>query len=129
MSFAGARILTGIMLVGAVAAAQPGIAYAQSCNGGSANAGDVQPFNPTIDYTQLAQFTLDSAGADITMLVVDDQNNVACDASAIMASHLSCNWMPVQGASYTVQVMRPAPAVADPNATAESFSLCSMGAN
>jgi len=129
MSFAGAKILTGIMLVGAVVAAQPGIAYAQSCNSGSANVGDVQPINPTIDYTQLAQFTLDSSGADITMLVVDDQNNVACDASAIAASHLSCNWMPVQGASYTVQVMRPAPAVVDPNATAENYSLCSMGAN
>lgn len=129
MSFAGARILTGIMMAGVAALAQPEAAFAQACNGGSANVGDVQPFTPAISYSQLAQFTLDSSGADITMLVVDDQNNVACDASAVMASHLSCNWMPVQGASYTVQVMRPAPDVADPNAAAETFNLCSMGAS
>ena len=129
MSFAGAKFLTGIMVAGVVALAQPGAAFAQVCNSGTANAGDVQPFTPAIDYSQLAQFTLDSSGSDITMLVVDDQNNVACDASAIAASHLSCNWMPVQGASYTVQVMRPAPAAADPAAAAETFSLCSMGAN
>jgi len=124
MSFAGAKILSGIMLVGAVIVAQPVAAYAQSCNGGSANAGDVLPFNPAIDYSQLAQFTLDSSATDVSMLIVDDQNNVACDTSQISANHLSCNWMPSAGATYTVQVLRPVSQATD----TASFNLCSMGA-
>ena len=133
MSFAGVRILSRIVLVGAVFAAEPEVAFAQSCNGGSANPGDVLPVTLSLDNSQLAQYTLDSAATDISMLIVDDQSNVACDTSMVSANHLSCNWMPVPGATYTVQVMRPAqdPSAANASQTSgsEAYNLCSMGAS
>jgi len=138
MLFAGARILTGIVIVGGLIAGQETAAFAQSCNSGTANVGDVLPVTLSVDSSQLAQFTLDTSGTDITMLIMDDQNNIACDTSTISASHLSCNWMPVSGATYTGQVMRAA-APADAASTSgttpaqpappETYALCSMGAS
>jgi hypothetical protein len=42
------------------------------------------------------------------MIVTDDQQNVACQTQLAVTGHLSCSWMPVSGATYTVTVMRPA---------------------
>ena len=104
MLFAGARILTGIMMVGAVAASLPEAAYAQSCNNGSLAAGDVKSFSYTLDADRAAQFTLDNVANDMSLLVVDDQSNVVCETSISDAGAQSCSWQPMAGAVYTAQV-------------------------
>ena len=126
MLFARARILTGIMVVGVVAFGGPVAAQAASVNTGTVADGGLVSFTPAIDNEQWAQFELDSAATDLTMQVVDDQNNVICQTSLPNSGTQICGWMPTNGAAYTVQVMRPASAAAiaaasaavDPNAVA-----------
>ena len=108
MSFAGARILAGIVVVGVVAVAVSETANAQTVNSGSVANGGLQSFNYTLDPTQWAQFELDSTAADLTMLVVDDQNSIVCQTSMPNSGNQNCGWMPVAGVVYTVQVQRPA---------------------
>ena len=111
MLFARKRILAGIVVVSAVAWVVPEAAYAvEGCTSGSVALGGVQTYQYTLDSTQMAKLTLSSASDSLTMHVVDDQSNVACETSLPNSGHQVCSWQPASGATYTVQVLLPASA-------------------
>ena len=116
MSFAVARILSGIVVVGAVAFGGAGAAQAQALTQvvgqGSLALGGLMTFTPPVDTTQFAQFEVDTTATDMTIMVTDDQHNIVCQTSLPNSSTQTCGWLPVSGASYTVSVMRPASAEA-----------------
>lgn len=125
MLLAKSRILAGIAIVSVVAVSVPQAAYAVGCadgsapvSGGSIASGGIQPFGLLTDSSQLAKYTLVSTATDLAMQVIDDQQNTVCDTALSGAGNPTCSWMPVSGASYTVQVMRPATPAAIAVATA-----------
>jgi hypothetical protein len=107
MAIAGWKTLGSVVLVGAMAAALPQVAFAvEGCQGGKIAAGGVEVFNFGVD--QFAQFSLDSSAKDLSMLAIDDQGNVVCETPIPNTGHQVCTWLPQSGASYTLQVLRPA---------------------
>jgi len=131
MSFAGARILAGIAVVGAVAFGGPQAAEADVVGQGSLALGGLVTFTPAVDSTQFAQFEVNSSATDLTMMVSDDQNTIVCQTTVTTLGSQSCGWVPVSGANYTVYVMRPASAdaIAAAQAATVSPDAGSDGAN
>lgn len=132
---AKSRILAGIAIVSVVAASVPEAAFAtEGCNSGSIAVGGIQSFNPVIDNADLAKFSLVTDASGLTMQVIDDQNTTICDTAIWVGGNPTCSWVPVVGASYTVQVLRPAsPAVlesaAAPSAPAGGSSSSSSSSS
>ena len=110
---AKSRILAGIAIVSIVAASVPEAAFAtEGCSSGSVAVGGIQSFNPAIEDPNLATFKLVSDVSGLTMQVIDEQSTTICDTAIYAGGSPTCSWVPVVGASYTVQVLRPAsPAV------------------
>ena len=105
---ASTRILAGIVVISSTAGIVPEVAYADDvCNAGSIAAGEMQSFPYSLTSSVRAQFTLDSEAQDVVMQITDDSNNVACQTSLPNPGHQTCGWMPAEGASYVVKVLRP----------------------
>jgi hypothetical protein len=105
---ASTRILAGIVLISSAAGFAPEVAYADDvCTSGSIKAGATTTFTYNLDASKRSHFLLDTDQQDVAMQIVDDANNIACQTSLPNPGHQTCGWMPVEGAVYTVTLLRP----------------------
>ncbi len=105
---ASTRILAGIVFISSTAGLVPQVAYAEPvCSNGTIAVGATEKFTFNLDSSMRAHFTLDADKQDVAMQIVDDAKNVACRTSLPNPGHQTCGWMPVDGAVYTVNIIRP----------------------
>jgi len=114
MYFANIKTLAGIVFVAAALAALPETANAQSCPSDSAviasasvASGGTASYSYTPDDTQMAHVWLDNVPGNLTMQIVDANNNIVCETPSTNTSAQTCAWQPASGEVDTVNIMQP----------------------
>jgi hypothetical protein len=136
MSVASGKTLLGIAFVAVAFAAAPQAAFAQACptggiviGAGSVAAGGTASYSYTPDYTQMAHYWLDNVPGNLTMQVLDENQNIVCETPSSNTGSQMCVWQPAMGEVDTVNIMQPASqtAITAASGTASTTSAAATG--
>ena len=115
MSVASGKALLGIAFIAVAFAVTPEAAFAQACpsggiviGAGSVAAGGTATYTYTPDYTQMAHYWLDNMPGNLTMQVLDENQNIVCETPSSNTGSQMCVWQPAMGEVDTVNIMQPA---------------------